>query len=164
MKPNAYRFATENDISLILHFIRSIAEYEKMSDEVIATKELLREWLFEKRIGEVIFAMENEVEVGFALFFYNYSTFVGKGGIHLEDLYVKPEYRKKGYGKGLLLEVAKLAVARGCGRMEWTCLDWNTPSIEFYLSIGAKPMSEWTIYRLTEQDLIRLTANKPVNR
>ena len=148
-----FRVATEKDISLILHFIKEIAEYEKMSDEVVATEKLLQEWLFDKKIAEVIFAMEGEVETGFALFFHNFSTFVGRGGIHLEDLYVYPEYRGKGYGKGLIREIAKIAVERNCGRVEWTCLDWNKPSIEFYLSMGAVPMSEWTIYRLAGERL-----------
>ena len=148
-----FRVATEKDISLILHFIKEIAEYEKMSDEVVATEKLLQEWLFDKKIAEVIFAMEGEVETGFALFFHNFSTFVGRGGIHLEDLYVYPEYRGKGYGKGLIREIAKIAVERNCGRVEWTCLDCNKPSIEFYLSMGAVPMSEWTIYRLAGERL-----------
>ena len=148
-----FRVATEKDISLILHFIKEIAEYEKMSDEVVATEKLLQEWLFDKKIAEVIFAMEGEVETGFALFFHNFSTFVGRGGIHLEDLYVYPEYRGKGYGKGLIRQIAKIAVERNCGRVEWTCLDWNKPSIEFYLSMGAVPMSEWTIYRLAGERL-----------
>ena len=148
-----FRVATEKDISLILNFIKEIAEYEKMSDEVVATEKLLQEWLFDKKIAEVIFAMEGEVETGFALFFHNFSTFVGRGGIHLEDLYVYPEYRGKGYGKGLIRQIAKIAVERNCGRVEWTCLDWNKPSIEFYLSMGAVPMSEWTIYRLAGERL-----------
>ncbi len=148
-----FRFATEKDVQLILHFIREIAEYEKMSDEVVANEELLQEWLFNKQIAEVIFAMEGEVEIGFALFFHNFSTFVGRGGIHLEDLYVYPQYRRKGYGKGLIQQIAKIATDRNCGRVEWTCLDWNTPSIEFYLSLGAVPMSDWTIYRLTGETL-----------
>jgi GNAT superfamily N-acetyltransferase len=143
-----FRYAEPADAGLILEFIQALADYEKMSDEVIATEELLREWLFDKKIAEVIFAMEGENEVGFALFFHNFSTFVGRGGIHLEDLYVYPQYRGKGYGKGLIQQIAKIAVERNCGRVEWTCLDWNTPSIEFYLSLGAVPMREWTIYRL----------------
>ena len=153
MDSNRFRYANENDVPLILQFIKAIAEYEKMSDEVVATEELLHRWLFEKQIGKVIFALDGGVEVGFALFFYNFSTFVGRGGIHLEDLFVKPEYRGKGHGKGLLREIAKLAVEQGCGRVEWTCLDWNTPSIEFYLSLGAQQMSEWTIYRLAGENL-----------
>ena len=157
MDTNRFRYADESDVTLILQFIKAIAEYEKMSDEVVATEELLHEWLFEKKIGEVIFALENGVEVGFALFFYNFSTFVGRGGIHLEDLFVKPEFRGKGYGKGLLREIAKLAAEKGCGRVEWTCLDWNTPSINFYLSLGAQQMNEWTIYRLSGDSLRKVS-------
>ena len=139
------RYATEKDTRLILNFIKELAEYEKMLNEVVATEELLKEWLFEKKSAEVIFALEGEVEVGFALFFHNFSTFLGRAGLYLEDLYVKPEYRGKGYGKGLLRTLAQIAVERGCGRFEWSCLDWNKPSIDFYLSLDAKPMDEWTI-------------------
>ena len=114
-----------------------------MSDEVVATEAILKEWIFEKQKAEVIFALENNEEVGFALFFHNFSTFLGRAGIYLEDLYVKPEYRGKGFGKGLLKKLAGIAVERGCGRLEWWCLDWNKPSIDFYLSLGAKPMDEW---------------------
>ena len=147
------RYATEKDVALILEFIRGIAEYEKMSDEVVATEELLQEWIFEKKKAEVIFAVENGVEVGFALFFHNFSTFVGRAGLYLEDLFVKVEHRGKGYGKALLKELARIAVERGCGRMDWVCLDWNQPSIDFYRSLGAVPMDEWTIYRLTGDTL-----------
>ena len=127
-----------------------------MLDEVVATEELLTEWLFERKIAEVIFAVEDGVDVGFALFFHNFSTFVGRAGLYLEDLYVKPEYRGKGYGKALLKKLAQIAVERNCGRMEWTCLDWNKPSIDFYLSVGAVPMDEWTTYRLTGEALKNL--------
>ena len=144
-----YRFASEKDVTLILFFIKELAKYEKMLDEVVATEDLLREWLFEKKSAEVLFAMEDGREVGFALFFHNFSTFLGRAGIYLEDLYVMPEYRGKGYGKGLLKKLAQIAVERGCGRLEWSCLDWNKPSIDFYLSLGAKPMDEWTVYRIT---------------
>ena len=152
-----YRFAKPNDTKLILEFIKELAIYEKMLDTVIATEELLNEWLFKKKIAEVIFALEDDKEVGFALFFYNFSTFLGKGGIYLEDLYVQPEYRGKGYGKELLKTLAKLTVERKCGRLEWCCLNWNTPSIDFYLSLGATPMNEWTTYRLTGDTLENLT-------
>lgn len=144
-----FRNATKDDCALILSFIKALAEYEKMSDDVVATEELLREWIFEKQKAEVIFALENGREVGFALFFHNFSTFVGRAGIYLEDLFVLPEYRKRGHGKALILELARIAVERKCGRMEWSCLDWNQPSIDFYLSLGAKPMNEWTTYRLS---------------
>lgn len=147
------RYATENDAALILSFIRGIAEYEKMLDEVVATEELLQEWIFEKKKAEVIFAVEDGVEVGFALFFHNFSTFVGRAGLYLEDIFVKMEHRGKGYGKALLKELARIAVERGCGRMEWVCLDWNQPSIDFYRSLGAVPMDEWTIYRVAGDTL-----------
>lgn len=150
-----FRNATENDCALILEFIKGLAEYEKMSDDVVATEDLLREWIFEKQKAEVIFALENGHEVGFALFFHNFSTFVGRAGIYLEDLFVKPEYRKRGHGKALILELARIANERGCGRMEWSCLDWNQPSIDFYLSLGATPMNEWTTYRLSGDALYR---------
>ena len=148
-----FRFATEQDTALILDFIKALAEYEKMSDLVVADEALLREWIFEKKKAEVIFAMENGVEVGFALFFHNFSTFLGRAGIYLEDLFVLPEYRGRGHGKGLIRELARITVERGCGRLEWCCLDWNKPSIDFYLSLGAKPMDEWTVYRLTGDTL-----------
>ena len=148
-----FRFANEQDVSLIFNFIKALAEYEKMSDQVIANEDLLREWIFEKKKAEVLFAMEDGKEVGFALFFHNFSTFLGRAGIYLEDLFVMPEYRGHGHGKGLIRELARITVERGCGRLEWSCLDWNRPSIDFYLSLGAKPMDEWTIYRLTGEKL-----------
>ena len=148
-----YRFANEDDCGLILEFIKALAAYEKMSDEVVATESLLREWIFEKQKAEVIFACEDGKEVGFALFFHNFSTFLGRAGIYLEDLFVLPEYRGKGYGKGLLKKLAQIAEERGCGRLEWWCLDWNQPSIDLYKSLGAEPMDEWTSYRLTGDKL-----------
>ena len=120
---------------------------------MVATEELLREWIFEKKKAEVLFACEGEKEVGFALFFHNFSTFLGRAGIYLEDLFVLPEYRGKGYGKALLKKLAQITVERGCGRLEWACLDWNQPSIDFYRSFGAVPMDEWTTYRLTGDTL-----------
>ena len=153
MENLTFRYAEKKDAVLILAFIKELAEYEKMSNDVVATKELLEEWIFEKKSAEVIFALEDDVEVGFALFFHNFSTFLGRAGLYLEDLYVKPEYRGKGYGKGLLKKLAQIAIERGCGRFEWSCLDWNKPSIDFYLSLDAKPMDEWTIYRLTGNTL-----------
>lgn len=153
MNSTEIRFATESDAPLILDFIKALAKYEKMSDEVVATEALLREWIFEKKKAEVIFALENGKEVGFALFFHNFSTFVGRAGLYLEDLFVKPEYRGHGHGKALIRQLAKIAVERGCGRMEWCCLDWNKPSIDFYLSLGAKPMDIWTTYRLAGENL-----------
>lgn len=151
-----FRYATETDNALILEFIRELAKYENMLDEVVATEELLREWIFEKKKAEVIFALEDGKEVGFALFFQNFSTFLGRAGIYLEDLFVKPEYRGKGYGKGLLKKLAQIAKERGCGRLEWWCLDWNKPSIDFYLSLGAEPMDEWTTYRIAGETLDKL--------
>lgn len=142
------RFAEEKDTEIILDFIKKLAEYEKMGNEVVATPEILKEWIFEKKKAEVIFAVEDGKEVGFALFFHNFSTFLGRAGIYLEDLFVLPEYRGKGYGKALLKFLAKTTVERGCGRLEWCCLDWNKPSIDFYLSVGAKPLDDWKIYRM----------------
>lgn len=156
MSNTRFRCATENDTALILDFIKRLAEYEKMSDQVVATEDLLREWIFEKQKAEVIFAVENGKEVGIALFFYNFSTFLGRAGIHLEDLFVLPEYRGRGHGKALIKEVARIAVERDCGRLEWSCLDWNEPSIKFYLSLGADPLDEWTLYRLTGEGLKKL--------
>lgn len=153
MQELTFRNATKNDVSKILYFIKELAEYEKMADEVVATEELLEEWIFEKKKAEVIFAVKNEKEIGFALFFHNFSTFLGRSGIYLEDLYIKPEYRGKGYGKALFEELAAIAVERGCGRLEWWCLDWNKPSIDFYLSMGAEPMEDWTVYRIAGDTL-----------
>ena len=148
-----FRFAEETDCALILDFIRRLADYENMTDQVVATEELLKEWIFEKKKAEVLFVCEGGKEVGFALFFHNFSTFLGLAGIYLEDLFVLPEYRKKGYGKALLKKLSKIAVERGCGRLEWACLDWNKPSIDFYLSLGAVPMDDWKTYRLTGNTL-----------
>ena len=154
-----YRFACRADVPLILQFIRELAEYEKMLDEVVATPELLEEWLFDQKKAEVIFALDGETEVGFALFFHNFSTFLGRAGIYLEDLYVKPACRGKGYGKGLLTVLAQIAVERRCGRLEWWCLDWNRPSIDFYRSMGAVPMDDWTVYRIAGDTLTDLAAS-----
>ena len=145
-------FLTDEEKKMIVDFLK----YEKMEDEVVATEELLREWLFEKKKAEVIFAMDGEEVVGFALFFHNFSTFLGRAGIYLEDLYVRPSYRGKGYGKALLKELAHIAVIRGCGRLEWSCIDWNQPSIDFYKSLGAVPMDEWTVYRVAGKVLLDL--------
>lgn len=150
------RYAEEKDTAVILGFIRELAEYENMLDDVVATEDLLREWIFEKKKAEVILAVEDGKEVGFALFFHNFSTFLGRAGIYLEDLYVKPEFRGRGYGKALLKKLAEIAVERGCGRLEWSCLDWNRPSIDFYLSLDAVPMDEWTVYRLTGDTLLKM--------
>lgn len=156
MEKLTFRQAEEADCGLVLEFIRQLAEYEKMLPEVVATEQLLHRALFQDRRAEVIFALEDGVEVGFALYFHNFSTFVGRSGLYLEDLFVKPAYRGKGYGKALLKRLAKIAVERGCGRFEWVCLDWNRPSIDFYRSLGAVPQDEWTIYRLTGEALQKL--------
>ena len=155
-KKMEFRVATKEDTALILHFIKELAAYENMLSEVVATEEYLEEWIFEKQKAEVIFLMENKKEVGFALFFHNFSTFLGRSGIYLEDLFVYPDYRGKGYGKAILKELARIAVERGCGRLEWWCLDWNQPSINFYMSLGATPMKEWTVYRIEGETLNRL--------
>ncbi len=155
-----FRYAKRNDAGLILEFIKGLAKYEKMEQEVVATEELLEEWIFDKQKAEVIFGMAEGREIGFALFFHNFSTFLGRAGIYLEDLYVLPEYRGRGYGKGILKKLAAIAVERGCGRLEWWCLDWNEPSIEFYRSLGAKPMDEWTTYRITGDTLKELAEQR----
>lgn len=148
------RFATTTDLSLILQFIKELAEYEKLLDEVVATEEILQETLFgPKAHAEVIISSLGEKPVGFALFFHNFSTFLGRPGIYLEDLYVRPEARGCGIGRLMLAYLAKLAKDRNCGRLEWWVLDRNKPAIKFYESIGAKPMDEWTVYRVTEQAL-----------
>ena len=147
------RRAEREDVPLILSFIKALAEYEKLSDQVTATEALLEEWIFDKGKAEVLFVLAEGREAGFALFFHNFSTFLGRAGIYLEDLYVLPEYRGRGLGKALLRALARLAAERGCGRLEWACLDWNRPSIDFYLSVGAQPMDEWTVYRLTGDTL-----------
>ena len=154
----SFRFAEEKDAGIILSFIRNLAEYEDMSHEVVATEALLREWIFEKQMAEVLFAMEDGREAGFALFFHNFSTFLGRAGLYLEDLYVRPEHRGKGHGKALFRQLAAIAEERGCGRLEWWCLDWNQPSIDFYLSLGAEPMSDWTVYRIAGKTLTDLAA------
>ena len=151
-----FRFAVPEDTALILRFIRLLAEYEKMADLVVATEDLLKKQLFEDKHAEVVFAVLNGKEIGFALFFHNFSTFLGRSGLYLEDLYVLEEYRGNGYGRALFRELARIAVERGCGRFEWWCLDWNLPSIEFYRSMGAVAMDDWTVYRITGDTLLSL--------
>jgi GNAT superfamily N-acetyltransferase len=156
------RPATIDDVPAIVEMIRELAEYEHLSHEVLLDERLLAEHLFgDRRYAEVLLATECAAVVGFALFFHNYSTFLGRPGIYLEDLFVRPSARKQGHGKALLKRVAKLALERGCGRLEWSVLDWNTPSIEFYRSLGAKAMDDWTIYRVTGEELIQLAINHP---
>ena len=151
-----FRNAERKDTLLILQFIKELADNEKMLKEVVADETTLETWIFDKQKAEVIFALEDGKEVGFALFFHNFSTFLGRAGIYLEDLYVKPECRGKGYGKAILKKLASIAVERGCGRLEWWCLDWNKPSIDFYLSLGAEAMSDWAVYRIAGDTLTQL--------
>lgn len=156
MNAITFRFAKESDISLILEFIRALARYEKMEELVIADEATLREQLFVKKNAEVIFAVENGAEVGFALFFHNFSTFLGRAGLYLEDLFVKPECRGRGIGTKMFRELARICKERGYGRFEWWCLDWNEPSIKFYKSMGAEAMSDWTVYRIAGERLAAL--------
>jgi GNAT superfamily N-acetyltransferase len=154
---NKIVFAKKDDVGDILKFIRELAAYEKLSHEVMATEEQLRETLFgSKKNAEVIFLEEDGKRVGFALFFHNYSTFLAKPGLYLEDLYILPEFRGRGFGKQMLSYLANLAIERGCGRFEWWVLDWNKPAIKFYESLGAAPMSEWTVQRVTGDALVEL--------
>ncbi|HQR34606.1 MAG TPA: GNAT family N-acetyltransferase [Blastocatellia bacterium] len=151
------RQATEADVSVILQFIRGLADYERLAHEVVADEATLRRTLFgERRVAEVLIGYDHEKPVCFALFFHNFSTFLGRPGIYLEDLFVNPDQRGKGFGKAMLAHLAKLAVERECGRLEWSVLDWNEPAINFYKSLGAKPMDEWTIFRVTGDALTQL--------
>lgn len=151
--------ATVADVPLVLRFIKALAEYERMTDQVVATEESVRESLFGGRpSAEAAIARVNGDPVGFAVWFYNYSTFLSRPGLYLEDLFVLPECRGRGVGRALLQHLARVAVSRGCGRLEWAVLDWNDLAIRFYLSLGAQPMSEWTVYRLTGDSLKRLAA------
>ena len=159
MSQASYRFATQEDVPVILDLIKQLAEYEKAADQVVATEELLHESLFEQRAAEVLLVEAGGRAVGFAVFFTSYSTWLARAGIFLEDLFVLPDERGKGYGKGLLVHLAQIAVERGCGRLEWNCLDWNQPSIDFYLSLGAEQMDCWTTYRL-EGDTLEALASE----
>ena len=152
-----FRPALRSDCGLILRFIQDLAEYERLTDMVVTDEAMIEEWLFDKRAAEVIFAAADGADVGFALFFQSYSTFLGRAGMYLEDIFVQPEWRGRGIGKALMGELARVAVERGYGRFEWSCLDWNTSSIEFYRSLGAEQMNEWTVYRLTGDALINLS-------
>lgn len=151
-----FRNAEESDVPLILRFIKELADYEGLLNEVVATEEILNEWIFKKKSAEVLLGEVDGMPMGFALYFHNFSTFIGKAGIYLEDLYVRPEYRGRGYGKTFLKKLAQIAVEQGCGRLEWWCLDTNKPSIDFYLSLNAQPMDEWTVYRITGDTLTEL--------
>jgi len=156
------RFAQRDDTNLILDFIKGLAEYENLSHAVVATEDILRESLFERKVAEVIIGEYQGKTVSFAIFFHNFSTFLGQPGIYLEDLFVKPEYRGKGIGTIMLSYLAKLAKERGCGRFEWSCLDWNQPSIEFYKSMGAVVMEEWSVYRVTGDALDQLATKAEI--
>ncbi len=148
-----FRAGAKGDGEIIFNLIKGLAEYENMTSDVTATKELFEKNLFGDNKAEVIFAVYEGKEIGYALFFHNFSTFLGKAGIYLEDLYIHPDFRGRGFGKAMFRKVAETAVERDCGRLEWSCLDWNKPSIDFYISMGAVPMSEWTAYRLDEKAL-----------
>ena len=152
------RFATETDCPVILRFIRSLAAYEKLEDQVVATEASLRESLFCQKQAQVLIGEENGTPVAFALFFHNYSTFLGRAGLYLEDLYVEESCRGRGYGKAMLARLAAIAKARGCHRMDWWCLDWNQSSVDFYKKLGAAPMSDWTVFRLEGEALNTLAA------
>ncbi len=154
------RKATAEDISIIKQFIIDLAIYEKMLDEVVVTDELLHDSLFVHHSAHCILAFEDHTPVGFALYFHNYSTFLGKKGLYLEDLFVHPTYRGKGYGKQLLLHLVQVAKQENCGRMEWSVLNWNTPAIEFYESLGAEAMNEWTVFRLNSKKMEALISTK----
>jgi len=157
--PNEFqiRSARVEDVPIILQLIRDLAKYERAPDEVTATQEQLVDVLFgERRAAEVLLAFEGQAPVGFAVYFYNFSTWLGRPGLYLEDLFVKPEKRGKGYGRALLVELAKIARERDCGRMEWAVLDWNEPAIKFYRALGAEPMHEWTVFRLTRDGIAGL--------
>ena len=156
MNSVTFRFANSDDLDLIYDFIYKLAVYEHLENEVICTKELLQEWIFEKQKAEVMFCVAENKEVGFCLFFHNFSTFLGRSGIYLEDLFVLEEYRGKGYGKMILSKLAKITLERGCGRLEWSCLNWNKPSIDFYLNLGAQRLTEWNTYRVTSKSLEEL--------
>jgi GNAT superfamily N-acetyltransferase len=159
------RSARVDDVPIILELIRDLATYERAPDEVVATEEQLVDVLFgERPVAEVLLAFEGSAPVGFAVFFYNFSTWLGRPGLYLEDLFVKPEKRGKGYGRALLVELAKIARDRGCGRMEWAVLDWNEPAIKFYRSLGAKPMDEWTVFRLTRDEIAKLASGEQLEQ
>ena len=161
MKDFAIRSATEADIPVILNLIRDLATYERAPDAVVATEAGLRDVLFgAKPSAQVLLALEKEEPVGFAVYFHNFSTWLGRPGLYLEDLFVRPEKRGSGYGRALLERLAQIAQERGCGRMEWAVLDWNDPAIQFYRKLGAQPMDEWTVFRLTEEGIAKLADSK----
>lgn len=154
-----FRYAEESDVTLILKYIKELADYEGLLNEVVATEEILHKWIFEKKSAEVLLGEVDGKPMGFALYFHNFSTFLGRAGIYLEDLYVRPEFRARGYGKAFLKKLAQIAVEEGCGRLEWWCLDTNKPSIDFYLSLNAQQMDEWTVYRIDGHTLTELASD-----
>ena len=153
-----FKIAQREDASLILEYIKKLADYEKRSDEVVATEDDIEKWVFDKQQAEVIFAFEDEKPIGFALFFLSFSTYMGNVNMHLEDLFIDPEYRGKGYGKALLRELGKIVLERGYGRLEWTCLSWNQPSIDFYKSIGAE-QKDWELFHFKGDSLEKFVKN-----
>ena len=155
-----FRFAVREDVPLILKFIRDLAAYENLLDKVAVSEAILEDWLFDQQKAEVIFCELAGNTIGFTLFFYNFSTFLGQSGIFLEDLYIEPEWRGRGYGKAVFTKLAEIALERGCGRLDWWCLNWNQPSIDFYESIGAQHLAEWRIYRLPKEKLLNLLPAK----
>ena len=155
------RPAQPDEAGLILEFIKKLAEYERCSDEVVADEATIYNSIFVEKAAEVVFAEEDGAVIGFALFFHNFSTFVGRKGLYLEDLFILPEKRGLGYGKAILKYLAQIAVQRNCGRMEWICLDWNAPSLAFYRSIGALPLDEWTVQRMTESTVKGFVETNP---
>ena len=155
-----FRFAVREDVPLIFKFIKDLAAYENLSDKVVVTEAILDDWLFAQQKAEVIFCELAGNPIGFTLFFYNFSTFLGQSGIFLEDLYIEPAHRGRGYGKAIFANLAETAIERGCGRLDWWCLNWNQPSIAFYESIGAQHLEEWRIYRLSKEKLLNLLPAK----
>ena len=150
------RHASRNDCALLLSFIRDIAKYERLEDQVVATEEILEDWIFNRQTAEILFAQIDGRDVAFSVYYTNFSTFMGRGGLFMEDVFVLPEFRGSGIGTEILRELARIAISRGYARLEWSCLDWNTPGIEFYLSLGAQQMDEWTTYRLSGDNLKKL--------
>ena len=166
MRPDfEIRAAGVEDVPVILELIRELATYERAPNEVVATEKQLVEVLFgERPTAEVLLAFERKSPVGFAVFFHNFSTWLGRPGLYLEDLFIKPEKRGKGYGRAVLVDLAKIALDRGCGRMEWAVLNWNEPAIKFYRTLGAMPLDEWTVYRLTRDGIARLAETEQVEQ